>query len=748
MTQMIAQRAFSTGELSPALSARADLAKYTTALRTCRNFLVQRHGGVANRPGTRFVSAVKTTVSAQQFLRYVSEIPGESVLIECGDFYFRFFLNGAPITVSGVAAWSAVVTYGQGDLVSRLGVTYYAKQASLNQQPPDATYWYPLTGTIYEVPHPFSAVNRPRWVQSGSVITLTHPDVAPQELRFDGLTSWTVVPIVTKPSIDAPTGLNGTTTTPGTLGQSFKYVVTAADKNTYEESEPSAYWEVIRAIGPRKSEPFSLHFVGFQAAVKAQAGEYYIYLDPFTNGIYGFLATAVWDGTGAFDFHDIGFPPDFSQTPPLVVRRFAASGTYPAMAAYYQQRRFFANSRDEPEGVWGSRLGFPMNFGISSPLQDDDAVTFRLAGKQRNPVQHLIGLGTRALVVLTDVGEWLVQGSEQGPLIPTSIQADEIAYWGAAPVVPVVIGKTIIYVQARGRIVRDLQFDGGAGLNGRDLTLLAGHLFDGYTMRALDYAQTPHSIVWVVRSDGTLLGLTYVPDDDLWGWHRHDSGADAAFLDVCVVPEASEDGVYVLVDRVINGTTVRYIERMASRVILTRADAFFVDCGVSYDGAPTAAVSGLDHLEGEIVAVLGDGVVVFNGDPADPAAATFTVSGGAITLPVARSVIHVGLPIRFAEIETVDVDAAGSAVRDKRKRVQSLTVVVEKSAQAFRAGPDSDHLLPYAPESWQASSGLVDDALEMTMTAGFTDHGRFIIRQTDPLPLTVLGIFPQLQIGG
>jgi hypothetical protein len=740
MVQSVIARSFAGGELSPALAARADLAKYQSGGRVIRNFVVQRHGGVANRPGTRFVAAAKFVNSRVMYLRYVSEVPGQSVLIEAGDLYLRFFVAGAPVRVSAVPAWGAGTLYQPGDLVALDDVYYYATANSVDVPPPNSANWYALPGDLYEIPHPFPAPNLFRWAQSGSVITLTHPDLPPQELIFSALTRWTVSPITTRPAINPPENVHGTESGDSD-NQRFRYVVTAADKDTYEESEPSAPWDIFRQLGPKKSEPFTIIFDPVP-----NAAEYYIYGDFYKNGIYGFLATLVWDGTlfvPENEFHDIGFPPDFSQTPPIAVRLFETVGSYPAMAAYFQQRRWFANSRNEPETVWGSRIAFPRNFGISSPLQDDDALTFRVSGEQRHPVQHLIGVGP--LVLLTDRGEWIVQGSGDGPLMPTSLQADQFGYHGASPAVPVVIGKTIIFVQTRGRIVRDLQLDpSSGGLNGRDLTLYAGHLFDGYTISKLDYAENPHSTVWAVRSDGLLLGLTYVPDADVWGWHRHDSGASAVFEDVCVVPELDEDVVYLLVTRTINGAAVRYLERFASRLVLSLSEAFFVDAGLSYRGTPVSSVSGLDHLEGELVAVVADGVVLFNGDPAASTAETFRVTGGALTLPVAASVIHAGLPIRYAEIETLDLDVAGSSVRDKRKRVQSLTLIVEKSVRSFVAGPDRDHLLPPGREVWEPT-GLVDDTFFVNITAAFNNRGSTVIRQTEPLPLTILGLIPQIE---
>jgi hypothetical protein len=746
--QSVFRRSFAGGEIAPTLAARADLPKYQTALRACRNFLVQRYGGVANRPGTRYVASTKAPSGAVQFLRYVSETAGQSVLIEGGVGYFRFYQNGGRVNVAGVAAWNGATAYVAGDLVVQGGINYYCILAHTNQVPPNATYWYALTGTIYEVPHSFPAGFR--WAQSGSIITLTHPSLAPAELIFAALTRWTVETLTTKPAIDAPTNLTGTPSTDFTRPE-YRYVVTAADAETYEESEPSNIWTVYRDLGPRKGEPFIVIFDGFQASVKAQAAEYYVYCDPFRNGVFGLLTAAAWDGTGAFHFNDIGFPPDFSQTPPLVVRKFASSGNYPAMAATFQQRRWFANTTSDPEGVWGSRVGFPRNFGIGSPLQDDDAITFRVVGGQRHPVQHLLALTN--LVLLTDVGEWLITGDGNGPVMPTSLQADQIGYWGAASVVPVIVGTIVLYVQTRGRILRDLVFDTQtSGLAAsRDLTLYAGHLFLGKTLTKIDYAQSPHSIIWAVQSDGALLGLTYIPDEDVWGWHRHDTGASGLFRDVCVVPETNEDAVYVLVERTINGSAVRYIERFASRELTTITDAFFMDAGLTYTGAPANNVTGLTHLIGQVCAVLGDGAVIYDGDPAGATVANFTVNGSGTfpaNFPASYSTIHVGIPIRFAEFETLDLDVAGSSVRDKKKRVQSVTLLVEKSAQAFQAGPDRSHLRAFQPPSWEASSALVDDAFEQPIAAEWTKHGRFVVRQTQPLPLTVLGVLPQMDLGG
>lgn len=726
MAESVIQRSFGGGELAPALHARADLTKYTQGLRTCRNFQVNRSGGVSNRAGFRYIATCKTAAATVQLLKYVSEIANESVLIEAGFDYFRFYKAGARVTLSGVLAWSGIVNYVVGDIVVSGAVNYYCKVAHINHVPPNATYWYPMpAGNILELPNPFLGQHF-HWHQSGRVITLTHYDVAPYELVYVTLSRWILRAVVTGAGVAAPAGL---VLTPGAAGgRRFAYIVTAAAPETYEESDPSAPVVNAAIATPTVAVPHVITWTPI-----AGVPEYYVYLDPYGNGSYGFVGTA----TGAASFRDVGFVPDFAVTPPIPRPLFVLPNDWPHHSASYQQRRLFAHSHTVPDGVWGSRVGFPTNFGIASPLQDDDAITFRISGTQNNPIRHLIAL--KNLIVLTDAGGWIVSGGN-GPLMPNSLNADQDIYVGAADTKPVIVGNSVLYVQTRGTILRELRFDQKVeGLGGKDLTLFASHLFDAFTILNLDFQETPHSIIWVCRSDGTLLGLTYIPEQDVWGWHRHDTPANGKFADVCVVPEGKQDSVYVIVQRTIAGTLRRYIERLEPREIVSFArDAFFVDSGLTYNGTPTAVVSGLTHLEGQTVVVVGDGAVV---------PGTFVVTAGHVTLPASYSIIHVGL--RYVpEMETLDLDVSGGALRDKQKKISSLALLLDKSSRGFQVGPDAAHLTPHKLEPWESIVDESSGQVRQTMLTGYGDRGRVFIRQPDPLPITVLGVIPNVDVGG
>jgi hypothetical protein len=686
--ESIIQRGFAGGELAPTLHARADNARFVDGLRTCRNFLVLRHGAVANRPGFRFVAECKTTDSNVRLERFI-DADGRGVLVEVGENYLRFFRDGAPIEDPPGTPVEVVTTYNTPGLIGG-------------------------------------------WEQSGAKIVITHRVHDPRELVYTDDVTWTLQLADTEPSITAPANL-ALANIAG--GLPYAYVVTAVKEETYEESLPSASDDSGATMAaPTEAAP---HVLTWDA--HADAVEYNVYVDPYGNGVFGFIGVATSNS-----FNNPGIDPDFSLTPPLDRTPFVSADTRPHVSTHYQQRRFYAQSNANPEGIEGSRIGFPNNFGRSSPLQDDDALTFSIVGKLYQPVRHLLGL--KRLCVMTDAGVWLI-GREQEPLTPSALNADQHGYSGvAAEVRPVVIGESVIYLQARGTIVRDLRFDQQVdGLAGRDITVFAAHLFDGHVIDRMDYQESPHSIVWCVRDDGTLLGCTYNRELDMIAWHRHDT--DGAFEQICVVPEDGEDVLYAIVQRTIGGVNKRFIERLENREIregFFNLDSFFVDSGLTYDGAPATNFTGMDHLEGERIAVVADGDVISNGFDET----VITVSGGAFTLATAASRVHAGLPIARAQVETLDLDAHGTMIRDKAKRTGSVTLLLHRSSRTWHAGPDEDHMTPYELGVTDNAADEFTGQVEQALEGDWSKPGRIMIWQRNPLPITILGIIPNQVVGG
>jgi hypothetical protein len=193
------------------------------------------------------------------------------------------------------------------------------------------------------------------------------------------------------------------------------------------------------------------------------------------------------------------------------------------------------------------------------------------------------------------------------------------------------------------------------------------------------------------------------------------------------------------VQRTIAGTLRRYIERLEPREIVNfTLDAFFVDAGLTYNGVPVSVVSGLTHLEGQTVRVVGDGAVV---------PGTFVVTSGHVTLPAAYSIIHVGLPY-VPELETLDLDVSGGSVRDKQKKISSLALLIDKSSRGFLVGPDAAHLTPHKLDPWEPIASESSGQVRQTLLNGYGEKGRIFLRQPDPLPITVLGLIPNVDVGG
>lgn len=290
-----------------------------------------------------------------------------------------------------------------------------------------------------------------------------------------------------------------------------------------------------------------------------------------------------WNGLGVISFSDPLLALDLTRRPPTQVASFNAVSSYPSAVGRYQQRLVVGNTILLPERIWASRIGARNSFTKSFPIAADDVIVWTQAGKQVNEIRHIIDLNK--LIVLTSNGEWIVEGNQDGTLTPDAVNPKQISYNGSSIIPPVVVVNTVLFVQARGTIIRDLASEGFSNYKGNDLTLYASHLFEDYTLQDMAFQQIPNSIVWVVRSDGTLLGLTYVREQEVWGWHRHDT--DGVIEQIAVVPETNEDMLYAVIKRTIGGVSVRYIERMESRRFTDVEDVNFLDSSLTYDGTNT-----------------------------------------------------------------------------------------------------------------------------------------------------------------
>lgn len=267
---------------------------------------------------------------------------------------------------------------------------------------------------------------------------------------------------------------------------------------------------------------------------------------------------------------------------------------YPGVVEFFGQRLFFASTANSPQTLWASKTSNYTNFGKSVPTADDDSITATIAARQVNAISDLIPL--KDMIVLTVGAEWKSGGGQNNVLTPSTISFVPTTNYGSSNLPALVIGDSGIFVQGRGSYVRDIGYQFSVdNYTGNDLTIFASHLVLGFTIVDWAYQQTPWSVIWAVRNDGVLLGMAYFKEQQVSGWF-HCDWVNGFVESVCCVTEAGKDVVYLSIRRFINGSTVRYIERMSDRFFSDQRDYFFVDAGLSYDGrnsttAPTATMT-------------------------------------------------------------------------------------------------------------------------------------------------------------
>lgn len=817
------QPSFAGGEIGPSLYGRIDMAKYTVALRKCDNFIVRPYGGVENRPGTRFVGAAKYPTRKCRLIPFQFSTV-QTYALEIGHNYMRVIKDGAYVLNSSNAIYELAMPYAEADLF------------------------------------------RIKYTQSADVLTLVHPSYPPKELRRYAHDNWQIVDVTTKngpfEDINVDEGVtvyaSDTTGTITLTASSSIFGSEQVGKLFYLEQpaiDSVPVWETSKSTAINDIRRADSNY--YRANTAGKTGT----LRPsHTEG----MAYDGWGGTGT---DDTGVQWQYLHSGFGIVRITAASGTtatatvisripenvvgstkasykwaryawnsvngYPGTVVYYQQRLYFAASTAYPQTIWASRVGDYKDFGKNNPTQDDDRIIYTYAGRQVNEIRHLIDVGS--LVVLTSGGEFVVTGDQNKVLTPSAFSLSSQGSNGSSNVPPIAVANIALFVQEKGSVIRDLAYSFDVdGYQGNDLTILANHLFQKRSIVDWCFSIVPYSSAFCVRDDGKLLAMTYLRDQQVFAWAPQSSAGK--YESTCSISEGNEDAVYFVVNRTIGGQTVRYIERLASRMFTDDQDAFFVDSGLSYDGrnksaaravsitggsgdwsyqtpytlnitggnyftsgdvgaqiqfpytgtdpdtgdavamelrcdivsvtSGTAVVvsvnrdvpaplqntattnwqmarqtfSGLSHIEGQTVNILSDGSV----EPQK------VVSGGAVTLESPGAVVHIGLPIT-AEFETLDININGQeTLLDKKQIIPSVTLVVNASRGIFATTPGGKWY-EYPQREFEFYDDPVNDAtgkVEVKLDSNWDTNGRVKIRQTDPLPLSVLAVIPRLTVGG
>ena len=532
MPQII-QRSFTAGELAPALHARADLTKYAVGLARCENFLIRAQGGAYSRAGFRFVGEISDSSKKARLI---------------------------PFNFNSDQAYAIVAEENSFEFVRNAGYIVDPADVSLRY---DVVTTY-TEAQLYDI----------NFTQSADVLTLVNFNHAPANLSRLADDNWSLADINFTPSVAAPTIPTAATTGSGggTYSKTYTYVVTAIDADDVESIASPA--RSITAASLAQTFGVRLTWTAVTGAVR-----YRVYKDPSkSSGVYGWVGNS-----NTTEFTDFNLAPLTDDAPPEDRDPFNTSSDQPNTVTYYQQRQLFANTLNEPQTVFTTQTDNFQSLRTSNPSRADDAITFTINASQVNEIRHLLSLDS--LVIFTSGGEWILTEGRDEVLTPTTVGVKVQSYNGCSKVAPVVVNNTAIYIQEKGARVRDFTYTDYRKYDGTDLSLLAEHLFEGYEIVSMAYSAEPYGIVWCVRNDGVMLGMTYQKEQQVWAWHQHTT--DGEFESVCVVSENSRDTVYVIVKRMITIAGVpqvrRYVERMEKREDREARDCFYVDSGLTLD---------------------------------------------------------------------------------------------------------------------------------------------------------------------
>ena len=738
---------FTGGELSPRLDGRNDLNKYSSGCKTLENMIVYPHGSAARRSGTQFVAEVKDSAAKTRLIPFEFSTT-QTYMLEFGNQYIRFYKDNGQIlesdvTISGATQANPVVitatghSYDNGDEISITGVVgmtelnnkrYLVANKTTNTfeitdidgNNIDGTGFTAYTSggvanRVYEISTPYltSELFDIKFAQSADVMYITHPNHEVEKLSRTGHTSWTLADVDFQygPFQDHNTTSTTMTSSHTTLGATTTLTLSST-------------------TGVNSNQGFLSTDVGRLVHIK----DGHVKITSYTSStsVDGTVEDAISSGSATTDF---------------AMGSFSDTTGHPSCVTFFEQRLVFAGTKEQPQTLFFSKSGDYENMddGYHATVADDDAIIYTIASNQVNAIRFMTA--TRTLIVGTAGGEFTVSGGGTDVAItPTNILIKKQSNHGAANLDAIAAGNATLFLQRAKRKIRELAYNFDVdGYLAPDMTILSEHITEG-GITQMAYQQEPNQIVWMTRDDGELIGLTYQREQQVTAWHRQIFGGsfssgNAVCESVAALPtDDAEYQVWVIVKRTINSVTRRYVEYLnAFDFTETDNTTFnFLDSQLNYDGSATTTITGLDHLEGETVSILADGST--HPDK--------TVSSGAITLDRSSTKVKVGLPFTsLLQTMRLDAGAANGTSQAKTKRIYDISLRLYESV-GVEVGPDLQNMerIPF-----RSSADAMDTAIpvftgdkEIEFRGNYETDGFIFVRQTQPLPLTVLSLYPNL----
>ena len=571
-------------------------------------------------------------------------------------------------------------------------------------------------GSAYEISSPYleAELFDIKFAQSADVMYLCHPNHAVRKLSRTGHTAWTLTEVDFQNGPFMDHNISTTTLTAGHTAVGSSGNLTLSSTTGVNNNQGWLATDVGRLV----------HFKDGHYKITAR------------NSATVAVSTC------------IASPSSGSASTDFALGSFSNTTGHPSCVTFFEQRLVFAATLSQPQTLFFSKSGDYENMddNYHGTVADDDAIIYTIASNQVNAIRFMTA--TRTLIIGTAGGEFAVSGGGTDIAItPTNILIKKQSNNGAANVDALAVGNATLFLQRAKRKLRELAYNFDVdGYIAPDLTILAEHISEG-GFKQLSYQQEPNQIIWCVRNDGQLVGLTYQREQQVVAWHRHIFGGsfgsgNSICESVATIPtDDSEYQTWVIVKRTINGSTKRYIEYIHNLNFDETDDTSFnfLDSQLIYDGSPVTVISGLSHLEGQTVSVLADGST--HPDK--------VVSSGEITLSRSASKVKVGLSFTSL-LQTMRLDAGSQngTSQSKTKRIYEITLRLYESI-GVEVGPDLSNMerIPFRSSANPMNSGIsvFTGDKDIEFRGNYETDGFIFVRQNQPLPLTILSLYPKLQ---
>lgn len=731
---------FSAGEFSPLLAGRTDLEKYNSSAKLLQNVVVLKQGGVRIRPPMHYLAPAKFAAQKARLIGFVYSRT-DSYQLEFGNGYMRVLKrDGSQVEAS--------------------------------------------PGVPYEIATPYSVTDvfEIDFTQGEDTMILAHGSYFPRRLRRFADNRWVLDLAPLKPPPVSEVGNQAAvnmTISNGAVGVGRNV---AASGNFFLASDVGRdiAWGGGVARITAVATPLSatadvtaefVDLIGYPVATSGPVwtllGSPYTTLTPSAKDPVGAVITLTLGAAGWRDDAESLIEVNGGQARitsvasptvanAVIVREMTSivaapadawsdlrpiwSDTrgYPRATAFYQQRLWFANTFTYPQSMWGSRTGLSFDF---TPGTDDDSAVYKTAAAtdEVNPIQYLCSIGS--LVMLGYGAELEGKGGIEKPITQTNMQINSQSEWGCAAVRPMTVGKEILFVERNGSSLRAMFPQQVDGYDSTDVSVFSEHLLEDGVL-AISYERKPNSVLWVATTTGKLHAFTYNREQNTIAWA---SGAtDGVVESVSTIPSAGGDVTDIIVQRVINGNIVRYIERLDWRVGTGSVFGFYDSRVERTYGAPQIAPTGFGSLEGRTVAVLADNVYI----------GEYLVTGGVIQdMPRAATTVVAGLPYSAKivlpppEVGTGTGTSSGQARSISKTQVrvfESIGMLVNEEEQVAFRKFDEAETLDNPPKLFTGLKKITQNG--WTSDEGADDEQDLTLEQNQGLPWTVLSVIRTMTV--